>query len=265
MDLIAAVQEGSANPLVLVGMALILGALHGLEPGHSKTMMAAFIIAVHGTVSQAVLLGVSAAVSHSLIVWVLAMIALQFGADLIGETTEAYFLMGSGVLIIVISFWMLRRMLEINAVTVHKHHPQAHEHDHKHHPVAQDDSHAQAHAIAVQKKFASGKTTTWQTIMFGFSGGLIPCSAAITVFILCLHQGKVSLGVGLVAAFSIGLALVFVSVGVVVSIGMRVASEHTTKLEYAFQKAPYVSVVIVAVIGLFMTYSGYTHLNYHPV
>ena len=47
----------------------LLGALHGLEPGHSKTMMAAFIIAIRGTVRQAVLLGVSAAISHSAMVW----------------------------------------------------------------------------------------------------------------------------------------------------------------------------------------------------
>lgn len=46
--------------------------MHGLEPGHSKTMMAAFIVAVRGTVAQAVLLGLCAALSHSLVVWLLA-------------------------------------------------------------------------------------------------------------------------------------------------------------------------------------------------
>lgn len=37
------------------------GRCTGLNPGHSKTMMAAFIIAIQGTVSQAVLLGLCAA------------------------------------------------------------------------------------------------------------------------------------------------------------------------------------------------------------
>jgi nickel/cobalt exporter len=32
--------------------AIVLGALHALEPGHSKTMMAAFIVAIRGTVWQ---------------------------------------------------------------------------------------------------------------------------------------------------------------------------------------------------------------------
>jgi nickel/cobalt exporter len=37
------------------------GRCTGLNPGHSKTMMAAFIIVIRGTVSQAVLLGLCAA------------------------------------------------------------------------------------------------------------------------------------------------------------------------------------------------------------
>jgi len=48
--------------------AVLLGALHGLEPGHSKTMMASFIISIRGTVAQAALLGLSAAFSHTLVI-----------------------------------------------------------------------------------------------------------------------------------------------------------------------------------------------------
>ena len=55
----------------------MLGALHALEPGHSKSLMAAFIIAIRGTIPQAVLLGLSAAVGHTLIVWLLALIGLK--------------------------------------------------------------------------------------------------------------------------------------------------------------------------------------------
>nr|WP_281433539.1 hypothetical protein [Microvirga splendida] len=53
-------------------ISVLLGALHGLEPGHSKTMMAAYIVAIRGTIGQAILLGVCAALSHSLIVWIAA-------------------------------------------------------------------------------------------------------------------------------------------------------------------------------------------------
>ena len=49
-------QQGAAHAWLFVPSAILLGALHGLEPGHSKTMMAAFIIAIRGTMWQAVLL-----------------------------------------------------------------------------------------------------------------------------------------------------------------------------------------------------------------
>ena len=75
-DLAALIREGSTNLWLFVPSAVVLGALHGLEPGHSKTMMAAFIVAIRGTVGQAVLLGLSATVSHTAIVWVVALVAL---------------------------------------------------------------------------------------------------------------------------------------------------------------------------------------------
>jgi len=48
-DFSTLLQQGAANAWLFIPSAILLGALHGLEPGHSKTMMAAFIIAVRGT------------------------------------------------------------------------------------------------------------------------------------------------------------------------------------------------------------------------
>src|SRR5882724_6147533 len=62
------VSQGASNAWLFIPSAIVLGALHGLEPGHSKTMMAAFIIAIRGTVRQAVLLGVSATLSHTAVI-----------------------------------------------------------------------------------------------------------------------------------------------------------------------------------------------------
>ena len=79
-DFSQALQQGTAHAWLFIPTAILLGALHGLEPGHSKTMMAAFIVAIRGTVWQAVLLGLSAAFSHSLIIWALAAVALSTAA-----------------------------------------------------------------------------------------------------------------------------------------------------------------------------------------
>lgn len=109
------IQQGSTNLWVFIPTAILLGALHGLEPGHSKTMMASFIISVRGTVAQAALLGLCAALSHSLVVWVLAAAALEFGNELIAEQAEPYFMLLSAAIVIGVSIWMFIRTRGDNA------------------------------------------------------------------------------------------------------------------------------------------------------
>ncbi|MEZ0386041.1 MAG: nickel/cobalt efflux protein RcnA, partial [Verrucomicrobium sp.] len=102
--------------------AIVLGALHGLEPGHSKTMMAAFIIAVRGTVMQAVLLGVAATVSHTAIIWILAAIGLHFAGKMEVEAIEPYLQFASGFVIVGLSIWMLiRTRQDVKAAAAHSH------------------------------------------------------------------------------------------------------------------------------------------------
>src|SRR5881394_1975227 len=88
------------NAWLYIPAAVLLGALHGLEPGHSKTMMAAFIVAIRGTVKQAILLGVSATISHTAIIWILAFIGLRYSGQINGETTEPYFQLPTGIIVI---------------------------------------------------------------------------------------------------------------------------------------------------------------------
>jgi nickel/cobalt exporter len=108
------IQQGSTNLWLFIPTAILLGAMHGLEPGHSKTMMASFIIAVKGSIAQAALLGLCAALSHSLIVWALAAVALQFGNALIAEQAEPYFMLLSSLLVIGVAVWMFIRTYRDN-------------------------------------------------------------------------------------------------------------------------------------------------------
>lgn len=287
MPLTQMIEAGSANSLLLFLFALVLGGLHGLEPGHSKTMMAAYIVAVHGTVRQAVLLGLAAAFSHSIIVWVLAALALTWGNELIGEELEPYFMIASGLVVLGIAAWMLWRVWRPEAGHTHGHghdhhhgHDHAHDHDHHHHHAhahaaahhhhhhghadeAHMDAHARAHAAEIRARLSQGRTGTWQTILFGLSGGLIPCPAAITVFILCLHLGRVGLGITLVGAFSIGLAVTLVAIGVIAALSLRYVSARTSRFDGLLQAAPWLSAGLIAVIGILIVWSGLAHLQAH--
>lgn len=115
-------SQGATHAWLYIPIAILLGALHGLEPGHSKTMMAAFIVAVRGTIPQAVLLGISAAFSHSLIIWLLAAVALRFGSRWNAETTEPYFQLASGIIIVGLAVWMFFRTRREDQAAADHHH-----------------------------------------------------------------------------------------------------------------------------------------------
>lgn len=101
--------QGASNAWLFIPSAILLGALHGLEPGHSKTMMAAFIVAIRGTVGQAVLLGVAATISHTIIVWGIALGGMYLWQGVNAESFEPYFQLASAAIIIAIALWMLWR------------------------------------------------------------------------------------------------------------------------------------------------------------
>ena len=120
-DFSALLQQG--NAWLFMPSAILLGVLHGLEPGHSKTMMAAFIVAIRGTMAQAVLLALSATVSHTAVVWAVAMAGLYFGRNWNAEATEPYFQVTSAVLIVGVAVWMIRRTWrDQHTASDHEHH-----------------------------------------------------------------------------------------------------------------------------------------------
>ena len=63
-------------------------------------------------------------------------------------------------------------------------------------------------------------------LLFGLTGGLIPCPAAITVLLICLQLKAFTTGATMVLSFSIGLALTLVTVGVVTAVGLRQVSRR---------------------------------------
>ena len=108
-DFSALLQQGVANAWLFVPSAILLGALHGLEPGHSKTMMAAFIVAIRGTVRQAVMLGLAATLSHTAIVWMIALGGMYISRKFTAESAEPWFQLISAVIILGTAAWMFWR------------------------------------------------------------------------------------------------------------------------------------------------------------
>jgi ABC-type nickel/cobalt efflux system permease component RcnA len=91
--------------------------------------------------------------------------------------------------------------------------------------------HEKAHANDIKKRFANRSVTTGQIILFGLTGGLIPCPAAITVLLLCIQVKEFTLGAALVLCFSIGLAITLVSVGAAAAFSVRQATKRWSGLD----------------------------------
>src|SRR5690242_21442984 len=153
-DLAAIVQGSAAHAWLYLPVAVLLGAMHALEPGHAKSLMAAYIVAIRGTAAQAVVLGISDTVGHTIVVWGLAVAALALGQRYIVDQAEPWLTTLSGVLIVLLALrmlWVLRG---------HHHHDHSHHHHHEHGHV----HHGHSHETPVVR----GNVTTGQIIWFGF-------------------------------------------------------------------------------------------------
>ncbi len=147
-------------------------------------------------------------------------------------------------------------------------HDHDHDHDHMHEELRgldvtsgdYQDAHELAHANDIRRKFADRNVTTWQIVLFGLTGGLIPCPAAITILLLCLQLKEFTLGFTLVLCFSIGLAITLVTVGAVAALSVRHATKRWSWFSTVARKAPYFSSLLIIAVGLYVGYHGWVGL-----
>lgn len=268
-------QQG--NGWFFIPSAILLGILHGLEPGHSKTMMAAFIIAIKGTVKQAVMLGLAATLSHTAIVWLIALGGMYLSRAFTAQSVEPWLQLISAIIILSTACWMFWRTwrgeqqwLAGNHHHDHDHdhgHDHDHDHDHDHHghihpegatSKAYQDAHERAHAADIQRRFDGQTVTNGQILLFGLTGGLIPCPAAITVLLICIQLKAFTLGTTMVLSFSLGLALTLVTVGVGAAISVQQAAKRWSGFSTLARRAPYFSSILIGLVGVYMGIHGYT-------
>lgn len=266
-------QQG--NGWFFIPSAILLGILHGLEPGHSKTMMAAFIIAIKGTVKQAVMLGLAATLSHTAIVWLIALGGMYLSRAFTAQSVEPWLQLISAIIILSTACWMFWRTWrgEQQWLAGNHHHDHDHDHDHHHdhdhdhhghiHPEgatskAYQDAHERAHAADIQRRFDGQTVTNGQILLFGLTGGLIPCPAAITVLLICIQLKAFTLGATMVLSFSLGLALTLVTVGVGAAISVQQAAKRWSGFSALARRAPYFSSILIGLVGVYMGIHGYT-------
>lgn len=240
--------------------ALGLGAMHALEPGHGKGIMGAYLVLSRGRARDAVLLGLAAALTHTLVVVALAMgarSAAWLAAAAAGAPQQQFAVwlqLCSGTLVAIIG---LRLLLSRNPSGCAGH-------------CRHEDHHAKlngfGHGISGRPGLLTRRGTILDErsrdfaglVLVGVSNGLVPCPGALAVLLLSVGSGTPVAGLLLVAAFGIGGAVALVGVGLAFvrlsSLAGRLLGQNSWRWLTAASGA------LITVIGVLTAWQALKHL-----
>ena len=214
--------------------ALFLGALHAFWPGHGKAVLAAFLIGSRGRVIHAIWLGLIIAITHTFTIIALGIIVkLAYGAIMTSVVqpqpsgAEPIPVPGAkimrliaGGLIMMVGIWLI-----IGRKRIHSH--EHHDHEAEHHQGI------------------------WQILLLGISGGMVPCPEGMALLLMAIAAGQTGRGLTLVLAFSLGVAIVIVTIGIMVC-------KLTSIAEHLFQRTgkwvhglPVISGSLIVILGCY--------------
>ncbi|MEV5248972.1 nickel transporter [Streptomyces werraensis] len=217
-------------------LAVALGAMHALAPGHGKTLMAATAAARGGRARMRDVLPMAASVTVTHTLGVVALGLLVTAGSAAAPSVVAWLGIASGVLVTLAGAQLVRRALRQRGHHTHPH-PHAHEHapghghEHPHehtsgqghehaHPHDHDRPRPHDHSPTSLTHTHGGRTHTHPaaptlrgTILLGFAGGLVPSPSAVVVLVGAAALGHAWFGLLLVVAYGVGLALTLTAAG----------------------------------------------------
>jgi ABC-type nickel/cobalt efflux system permease component RcnA len=266
--LIADRPLGASMVLFALAVAASLGAFHALEPGHGKTVVAAYLVGARGTAWHAVLLGLVVTASHTAGVYLLGAVTLYASRYVVPERLYPWLGAASGLLIVALGANLLYRRLRgarpparDGALAPGHAHGAGHEHSHGG-DLAPAHSHGGAHGHdehGHHHHVPEGPVSLRALVALGVSGGIVPCPAALVVLLSAIAGRQVGLGLLLIVAFSIGLAAVLIAIGLLVVYARRlVAGFDRTGLEGALvhRWLPLTSATVMTVAGFVITFQA---------
>jgi nickel/cobalt exporter len=245
-----------------VGIAFILGAAHALTPGHGKTIVAAYLVGSRGTLKHAAFLGAMVTFTHTVSVFLLGMATLFLFQYVVPENITRVLGAISGVSIVAIGAWMLyKRLHGTGQAHSHHHHDHSHGHvhphvdvHHHHHAHAHDHDHPHQHDHAHGHSHVPDEISWSGLVALGASGGLVPCESALVLLLSAIALRRVGLGLLLLVAFSLGLAIVLMAIGVLVIYAKNLIPESKrSSTNPFFRWIPVASAAVVLVLGVLMT------------
>lgn len=272
--------------LALVG-AFAWGSVHAMSPGHGKTIVGAYLVGSRATPFHALFLAATTTITHTAGVFAIGGITL-FASHLINpEKLHPWLSLISGLLVAFIGLKLLSERIKnrfvvrtsvlrkfrtkvlttnwglrtkvlttnfeepvnlLNRGTWEREYkpvkPEINHHYHHH-----GDGRIHSHL----PPGSDGESITWKSLLaLGISGGLLPCPSALVMLLSASALGNIGLGMTLVVAFSLGLALVLSAIGLILVYAKR-NFDKLPKGMKAVKFLPAISAMLVMLLGLGIT------------
>src|SRR5262245_6934574 len=261
--------------LALAG-AVGLGAFHALEPGHGKTVVAAYLVGTRGTARHALSLGLIVTATHTAGVYLLGIVTLYASRYVVPERLYPWLGVLSGLIIAGMGCVLfLRRYAGGETMHTHGHthghghlhahshthvhtyghaHGHAHTHNHSHHHgQVPEQAPGQAHGVHHHHHRQPEETVTFRELLaLGITGGIVPCPAALVVLLSAVALQRIGFGLLLIIAFSVGLAAVLIAIGLLMVYARRFMSRFQGEGLLITRWLPLTSAATITVLGMAM-------------
>lgn len=259
-ELMATPQWSVTMLLFALVVAAGLGALHALEPGHGKTLVAAYLVGSRGTIKHALLLGSIVTVAHTAGVYLLGAVTLYASQYIVPEKLYPWLTLTSGLMILVLGCVLFLRRYRGDEIG-HDHRGHGHGHSdtgHPHHHEGHSHGHSQGHNHGHHHHHhdAGREVSLKQLLTLGISGGIVPCPAALVVLLSAVSLHRVGFGLLLIVAFSVGLAAVLIGIGMLMVCAQAFAARFKGTGLLTTRWLPLTSSAFIVLFGVALTWQA---------
>jgi nickel/cobalt exporter len=238
-------RSGGGLPLLVMTLlvALSLGAVHAMGPGHGKTIVAAYLVGAGVKARTIVAVGVAVSLMHTASVLALGAVTLYASRYVPPDRVYPWLGVASGALVVALGSVLVvvrSRVRRAGRDPWHPHprhqdHDPDHEHDHD-----QEREHDQ-----------DGPVSRRGLVALAVSGGILPSPTALVVLLASIALHRLAYGLLLIAFFSLGLAAALTVVGL---LAVRARSMVTRRLGTTTAALlPLASAGFILVAGLVLT------------
>ena len=214
-NLVASHRASIPFAILALLIAVVLGGMHALAPGHGKTVMAAYVVGRRGSFRQSALIAATVTATHTIGV-VLIGIVLTVSRALAPERVYPWLGFASGLLLMAIGITMVRARMRARTHT--------HDHNHELAPVG-----------------------TRGLLAMGFVGGMVPSPSALIVLLGAIALGRLWFGILLIATYGAGMGATLTGAGLLL-VKVRARLERDPSKGWARRATALVPILAASVV-----------------